>query len=142
VSATDVSASSNGRGSDAWAGSWTHFSVDRRSPGYCRVTFEHPPMNTVTATTVAELSELIGLIEEDDDLNVVVFESADAEFHLADRSLTAEWVDALVRLSRAPVVSIAWIRGHVGDAGAEFVSACDLRAGSRDEVEAIASRLA
>ena len=27
----------------------THFTVDRRSPGNCRVTFEHPPINTVTA---------------------------------------------------------------------------------------------
>jgi len=32
-------------------------------PGYCRVTFDHRPINTITATTVAELSELVGLIE-------------------------------------------------------------------------------
>ena len=42
---------------DTWARSWTHFRIDRRSPGYCRVTFEHPPINTITATTVLELSE-------------------------------------------------------------------------------------
>jgi hypothetical protein len=59
------SASSNGSGSDAWAQPWAHLRVDRPSPGYCRVTFDHPPINTITATTVAELAELIGLIETD-----------------------------------------------------------------------------
>src|SRR5262249_16883863 len=33
--------------------------VDRRNPRYCRVTFDHPPINTITATTVAELSDLV-----------------------------------------------------------------------------------
>ena len=42
--------------------------VDRRSPGYCRVTFDHPPINTITATTVEEQAELVGLIEQDADL--------------------------------------------------------------------------
>jgi enoyl-CoA hydratase/carnithine racemase len=57
--------------------------VDRRSLGYCRVTFNHPPINTITATTVAELGELVGLIEEDPDLRVVVFDSANPDFYLA-----------------------------------------------------------
>jgi 1,4-dihydroxy-2-naphthoyl-CoA synthase len=178
MSATDASPSSNGRGSDAWWRSWTHFSVDRVSTGYCRVTFDHPPINTITATTVAELAELVGLIEQDPDLNVVVFDSANRDFYLAhydtehDRGAAAAlgvgptgmhaWLDLLVRLSRAPVVSIASIRGRVRGAGSEFVLACDLRFASRenalleqlevarlvadhqldDEVEAIASRLA
>src|ERR687892_1755362 len=63
----DVNPSNNGRGSEAWFRSWTHFSIDRRSPGHCLVTFDHPPINTVTATTVAELAELVDLIEEDRD---------------------------------------------------------------------------
>jgi enoyl-CoA hydratase/carnithine racemase len=148
MSTIDASPSNNGRGSEAWAGSWTHFSVDRRTPSYCRVTFDHPPTNTITATTVAELSELVGLIEQDHDLNVVVFDSGNPDFYVGhcefenDPSRTAEWVDALVHLSRAPVVSIASIRGSVGDAGTELVSACDLRFGSCDEVEAVASLLA
>src|SRR6476619_6920142 len=63
--------------------SWKHIRIDRRSPGYCRVTFDHPPINTITATTVAELAELVGLIEQDPDLNVVVFDSANPDFYLA-----------------------------------------------------------
>jgi enoyl-CoA hydratase/carnithine racemase len=144
---TVYSPSNNGRGSDAWHRPWTHFSVDRRSPGYCRVRFDHPPINTITATTVTELSELVGLIEADADLNVVVFDSANPDFYLAhydtegDPGRTAAlpagptgmhaWLDFLVRLSRAPVVSIASIRGRARGAGSEFVLACDLRFASR-----------
>jgi enoyl-CoA hydratase/carnithine racemase len=138
----------NGTGSGAWAESWTHLRVDRRSPGSCRVTFDHPPINTITATTVVELAELVGLIEEDADLNVVVFDSANPDFYLAhydvehDPGRTAAlgvgptgmhaWLDLLVRLSRAPVVSIASIRGRARGAGSEFVLACDLRFASRE----------
>ncbi len=144
----DTRPSSNSRGSDSWAWSWTHFSVDRRSQSYCRVTFDHPPINTITATTVAELSELVGLIEEDPDLNVVVFDSANPDFYLAhydvenDPAKTAAlgvgptglpaWIDVLVRLARAAVVSIAAIRGRARGAGSEFVLACDLRFASRE----------
>jgi enoyl-CoA hydratase/carnithine racemase len=148
MSVIDASPSNNGRGSDMWAGSWTHFSVDRRSPSYCRVTFDHPPINTITATTAAELAELVGLIEQDTDLNVVVFDSANPDFYLAhydvenDPGRTAAlgigptgmpvWIDVLVRLARAPVVSIASIRGRARGAGSEFVLACDLRFASRE----------
>lgn len=148
MSTTDASPSNNGRGSDAWSRSWTHFSVDRRSLRYCRVTFDHPPINTITATTVVELAELVGLIEEDQDLNVVVFDSANPDFYLThydvehDPRRTAAlragptgmyaWLDLLVRLSRAPVVSIASIRGRARGAGSEFVLACDLRFASRE----------
>jgi enoyl-CoA hydratase/carnithine racemase len=148
VSTIDTSPSSNGRHPDSWSQSWTHLSVDRRTPGYCRVTFDHPPINTITATTVVELAELVGLIEQDSDLNVIVFDSANPDFYLAhydmehDPGRTAAlgvgptgmhaWLDLLVRLSRAPVVSIASIRGRVRGAGSEFVLACDLRFAARD----------
>ena len=42
------------------------------------------------------------------------------------------WLDLLVRLSRAPVVSIASIRGRARGAGSEFILACDLRFASRE----------
>jgi enoyl-CoA hydratase/carnithine racemase len=131
-----------------------HFSVDRRSPSYCRVTFGHPPINATAATTVAELAELVGLVEQDADLNVVVFDSANPDFSLVpyDVGNDPAWLDLLARLSRARVVSIASIRGRARGAGGEFVLACDLRFASRensqlgrlidDQVEAIATRLA
>jgi enoyl-CoA hydratase/carnithine racemase len=133
--------------SEAWSRSWSHLRVTRRSPGYWHVTFDHPPINTITATTVAELAELVGMIERDPDLKVVVFTSANGEFFLAhydvenDPGRTAAlgvgptglpaWPDLLLRLSRAPVVSIAAIRGRARGAGSEFVLAADLRFASR-----------
>ena len=132
MSAIDASPSNNGRGSEAWAGSWMHVGVDRRSPAYCRVTFDQPPVNTITATTVAEVGELVGLIEEDHDLNVVVFDSANPGFYLEGPAGIHAWLDLLGRLSRAPLVTIASIRGRVSGAGTEFVLACDLRFASRE----------
>jgi enoyl-CoA hydratase/carnithine racemase len=132
LSTMDADPSSNGHGSAARFRSWTHFSVDRRSSGYCRITFDHPPINTITATTVSELAELIGLIEQDRDLNVVVFDSANPDFYLAGPTGLHTWLDLLIRLSRAPVVSIAAIRGRASGAGGEFVLACDLRFASRE----------
>jgi enoyl-CoA hydratase/carnithine racemase len=148
MAAFNTSPSNNGRASDSWSCSWTHMNVDRCSRGYCRVTFKHPPINTITATTVVELAELVGLIEQDPDLNVVVFDSANPNFYLAhydtehDPSRTAAlprgptgmhaWLDLLVRLSRASVVSIASIRGCTRGAGSEFALACDLRFASRE----------
>jgi 1,4-dihydroxy-2-naphthoyl-CoA synthase len=159
MSILDTSPSSNGHGSSEWLRSWTDLRLDRRSPRYCRVTFDHPPVNAITATTVAELVELVGLIELDRDLNVVVFDSANPDVYLGDFAVERDpaWSEGLVRLSRAPVVSIASIRGCVRGAGNAFVLACDLRFAScehtlvhrviaddelDDEVEAIASRFA
>ncbi len=150
--------SKNGRAPASRA--WKHLTIDRRSSAYCQVTFDHPPINTVTAETVAELAELMGLIEQDPDLKVVVFDSANPDFFLAHYDFGADddfgaqydlehdpgrtaalaagptglpaWIDVLVRLSRAPVVSIAAIRGRARGAGSEFVLACDLRFASRE----------
>jgi enoyl-CoA hydratase/carnithine racemase len=125
-----------------------HLRVKRRSSGYCRVTFDHPPINTINATTVLELTELIGLVEQDPDLNVVVFDTANPDFYLAHYDTERgpggtvalgggptgahAWLEVLVRLSRAPVISIASIRGRASGAGSEFVLACDLRFASRE----------
>ena len=155
MGAIDTSSSSNGRGSDAWSRSWIHLGIDRRSAGYCRVMFDHPPTNAITARTVMELGEIVELINEDSDLNVVVFASANPGFYLTHGDTEIDpgvWRDLLVGLSSAPVVSIASIGGHVGGAGGEFVLACDLRFASRasttlaawldEEIDRIASRIA
>jgi enoyl-CoA hydratase/carnithine racemase len=135
MSMLDATPSNNSNGSHAWAASWTRLRVERRGQGYCRVTFDHPPTNAIAATTVDELAELVELIEEDADLNVVVFASANPDFYLADHGAEHDrraWRDLLVRLARAPVVSIASIRGRARGAGSEFVLACDMRFASRE----------
>jgi enoyl-CoA hydratase/carnithine racemase len=127
---------------------WTHINLVRRSPHYWRVTFDHPPLNNITATTVTELSELVDLIEAEPELNVVVFDSANPKFFAAHYDTEGNpaatlgmadgptgmhpWLDLTTRLSRAPVVSIAQIRGCARGAGSEFVLACDLRFAARE----------
>lgn len=127
---------------------WTHLRLDRRGPAHWHVTFDHPPINTITATTVAELSQLVDLVEAAEGLNVVVFASANPDFFLAhydtegDPGRTAAmpagptgmhpWLDLMARLSRAPVVSIAAIRGRCRGGGSELVLACDLRFAARE----------
>jgi enoyl-CoA hydratase/carnithine racemase len=79
-------------------------------------------------------------LEADPSVKVVVFQSANPDFFIAhlDVSKAAErpgvldlWRDFVLRLSSAPVVSIAKIRGRTRDIGNEFVLACDMRFASR-----------
>jgi enoyl-CoA hydratase/carnithine racemase len=79
-------------------------------------------------------------LEADPSVKVVVFQSANPDFFVAhlDVSKTAErpgvvslWRDFVLRLSSAPVVSIAKIRGRTRGIGNEFVLACDMRFASR-----------
>jgi enoyl-CoA hydratase/carnithine racemase len=120
-----------------------HVVVERLTPQYWRVTFDHGPINTVTAQTVEELSQLVDEIEQDDDLKVVVFASSNSAFFLAHYDTEGDpaktlsmppgptgmhpWIDLTARLSRAPVVSIASIRGRARGAGSEFALAADIR---------------
>ncbi len=129
------SASSNGVAPHSWSDTWTHLRFDRRTPAYCRVTFDHRPVNAITATTIAELGELVELIESDTDLKVVVFDSGNPGYYLTDNDTEDDpaWPALLMRLSRARAVCVACIRGIARGTGIEFVLACDLRFASREE---------
>lgn len=119
------------------------------SPGYWRATFANPPINLIDPDMIVELSELVGRLETDPQVRVIVFESANPDFYLAHYDVLADaarmaamkpgptgmppWIDVLARLSRAPVVSIASIRGRARGAGSEFVLACDVRFASAEK---------
>jgi enoyl-CoA hydratase/carnithine racemase len=125
----------------------SQLSIDRSMPGTCTITFSNPPINMINNGTISELHAMMPLIEEDESLKVVVFESADAEFFIAhyDTGSAAQastnvgntpleqWREFVLRLSRAPVVSIAKVRGYTRGGGNEFVLACDLRFASREK---------
>jgi len=79
-------------------------------------------------------------LEADPSVKVVVFQSANPDFFVAhlDVAKAAErpealglWRDFVLRLSSAPVISIAKIRGRTRGIGNEFVLACDMRFASR-----------
>ncbi|WP_029112757.1 enoyl-CoA hydratase/isomerase family protein [Mycobacterium sp. URHB0044] len=120
--------------------------LTRRSPAYVRVTFDHPPLNVFGPETIPQLNDVITTLEEDPDVKVVVFDSAVDGFFLTHYDLvaTTEEVppgptglqplpDMLVRLSRAPVVSIASIRGRATGVGSELALASDMRFASREK---------
>ena len=101
--------------------------LTRRSPHYWRVTINHPPLNIFGPDTIPQLNEIVTAIETDEHVKVVVFDSAITGFFLTHYDFLAKVEDTtslppgptglqplpdmLVRLSRAPVVSIASIRG-------------------------------
>jgi len=123
--------------------------LTRRSPTYWRVTITHPPLNIFGPDTIPELNEVITALETDEHVKVVVFESAVAGFFLTHYDFLAKIEDTtslppgptglqplpdmLVRLSRAPVVSIASIRGRASGVGSELALACDMRFASREK---------
>jgi enoyl-CoA hydratase/carnithine racemase len=123
--------------------------LERRSPSYWRVTFDHPPLNIFGPGTIPELEAIITALETDPHVKVVVFDSAVQGFFLTHYDFLAPLEDTtrlppgptglqplpdmLVRLSRAPVVSIASIRGRATGVGSELALACDMRFASREK---------
>ena len=116
------------------------FSIDRTNPGRWTITFDNPPINMFLPTTIVELRALWSDLEADRSAKVVVLQSANSEFfvaHLDVAKAAAEpgvldlWREFVLRLSSAPVVSIAKIRGCTRGIGNEFVLACDMRFASR-----------
>jgi enoyl-CoA hydratase/carnithine racemase len=124
-------------------------SVARRSPAYWRVTFDHPPLNIFGPESSLELGPVIAHLENDEDVKVVVFDSAVDGFFLTHYDFDAPLEestqlpagktglqylpDLLARLSRAPVVSIAAIRGRATGVGSELALASDMRFASREK---------
>ena len=123
--------------------------LTRRSPAYWRVTFDLPPLNIWGPKNVPQLNEIITALETDKHVKVVVFDSAIEGFFLTHYDFLAKpedttglppgptglqpLPDMLVRLSRAPVVSIASIRGRATGVGSELALACDMRFASREK---------
>jgi enoyl-CoA hydratase/carnithine racemase len=121
----------------------------KRSPMYWRVTFDHPPLNIFGPETIPQLNEIVTALETDESLKVVVFDSAVEGFFLTHYDLLAKLEDStnlppgptglqqlpdmLVRISRAPVVSIAMIRGRATGVGSELALASDMRFASREK---------
>jgi len=123
--------------------------LERRSADYWRVTFDHPPLNIFGPESIPQLNEVITALETDERVRVVVFDSAVEGFFLTHYDFLAKLEDTtslppgatglqalpdmLARLSRAPVVSVASIRGRATGVGSELSLACDMRFASREK---------
>ena len=123
--------------------------LTRRSPAYWRVTFDIPPLNIFGPETIPQLNEIVTALETDEQVIGVVFDSAIEGFFLTHYDFLAKLEDStslppgptglqplpdmLVRVSRAPVVSIAAIRGRATGVGSELALASDMRFASREK---------
>jgi enoyl-CoA hydratase/carnithine racemase len=119
------------------------------SQAYWRVTFDLPPLNIFGPAHVPQLEDVVSALEQDDRVKVVVFDSAIDGFFLthydflanpedspkvpAGRTGLQPLPDMLVRISRAPFVSIALVRGRATGVGSELALACDMRFASREK---------
>jgi enoyl-CoA hydratase/carnithine racemase/quercetin dioxygenase-like cupin family protein len=123
--------------------------VARRSPAYWRVTIDNPPINVMGPEMVKQFQEVINALEADEQVRVVVFDSAVDDYFLNHSDFLAKledltampagptglppWPDFLVRLTRLPVASIALIRGRATGNGSEITLACDMSFASREK---------
>src|SRR6059058_957677 len=123
--------------------------LNRRSPAYWRVTIDNPPINVMGPEMVREFQEVIDALEADEQVRVVVFDSAVNDYFLNHSDFQAKledltampagptglppWPDFLVRLTRLPVASIALIRGRATGNGSEITLACDMSFASREK---------
>lgn len=123
--------------------------LTRHSSFYWRVTFDIPPLNIFGPQSLPQLNEIVTALETDEEVKVVVFDSAVDGFFLTHYDFLArpedttdlppgptglqQLPDMLVRLSRAPVVSIAAIRGRATGVGSELALASDMRFASREK---------
>jgi len=123
--------------------------LERVTPEFWRVTLDNPPFNIFGPETIPQLNSVITQIETDPKVKVVVFQSAVPGFFLTHYdfvpplSATTDMPsgvtglpalpDMLVRLSRAPVVSIVSIRGRATGVGSELSLASDMRFASREK---------
>jgi len=98
---------------------------------------------------VLQIRKIVTELENDDRVKVVVFESAVDGFFLNHSDFLANvedltsipqgptgleaWPDVLVRLTRAPFVSIALIRGRATGNGSELALACDMSFASQEK---------
>src|SRR3954462_14062430 len=123
--------------------------ITRRTAAYWRVTIDIPPLNIFGPANIPQMEKVVSSIEEDERLQVVVFDSAVEGFFathydfLSPLEESAKFPpgrtglqplpDMLARISRAPVASIAVIRGRASGVGSELALACDMRFASREK---------
>ena len=121
--------------------------LERPTPKIARVTFANPPVNLIVSETVTRLDEIVRELDDDPDIQVIVFTSGLPDFFFNHFDLAASaafpvpegedavptWTDIVLRLSKAPYITIASIRGRTRGGGNELALAFDLRYASREK---------
>ena len=119
---------------------------ERTSPQVAKITFANPPVNLIVGESVLRLTEIVEELANDPDIQVLVFDSATPDFFYNHFDLAAAdfpapegedavpvWTDLVLKLSKAPYITIAAIRGRTRGGGNELALALDLRYASREK---------
>jgi enoyl-CoA hydratase/carnithine racemase len=124
--------------------------VIHQTASYWRVVIGNPPLNLFDPKMFAELNVLMDNIEQDKDLKVVVFESANEDFFMNHHDVVSRlevpdqpgampffgnWPRFVTRLAQSSVISIAKVRGRARAQGFEFALACDMRFASKERAQ-------
>lgn len=118
----------------------------KHTTGYWRATIDSPPLNLFDQKMAEDLQALMEDLENDDEVKIVVFDSADPEYFIAHIDLAkidqlstkpgrtglSPWPDVAVRLENAPFVTVGVVRGRARGVGSEFLQALDIRFASRE----------
>lgn len=116
--------------------------------GVLTATINNPPVNVMTLPLYQDLLTLTGEVAADDEVKVVVFDSADPDFFIAHFDVelilrmptdtepmkSAELNDfhkMCQRVRTMPKATIVKMCGRAGGGGNEFASSCDMRFGIR-----------
>jgi enoyl-CoA hydratase/carnithine racemase len=118
----------------------------RIDQGVAFVTIDNPPMNLLNMDLIGEFNRLQRKVARDDEVRVIVFDSADPDFFIAHFDVSSLAVlpdepppksDVLIGMHPVceafrtmPKVSIAKIEGIARGGGSEFVLALDMRFGA------------
>ncbi len=119
----------------------------RATRGVAWVTIDHPPINLLDVPLFLELDRLVGLLERDEEVRVVGFESADPDFFIAHAdlhwilSLPAEagprpaepnpFVQLMERIRRLPKLTLGVVAGIARGGGSELLLSLDVRYAAR-----------
>jgi len=121
--------------------------VEQVTPKIVKIKFANPPVNLIIPETVTRLHEVVKELCEDEKVHVVIFTSGIADYFYNHFDLTrmsefpegseangiSVWTDLVIRLSKAPFISIGAIRGRTRGGGNELSLAFDLRYASREK---------
>src|SRR4051812_13877079 len=109
------------------------FTIETVAPKIRKVTFTNPPVNVVGADTVVQLLDVVNELSRDEQVQVVVFDSGTPGYFYNHADLaqvpdllalnsadgTPTWVELVTRLTGAPFISIASVRGRTRGGGDE-----------------------
>ncbi|MHA1941555.1 MAG: enoyl-CoA hydratase/isomerase family protein [Promethearchaeota archaeon] len=114
--------------------------------GVAWVTIDNPPVNLINAAFMEDLDRFFTQVKSDDDIRVIVFQSADPEFFICHYDVTAltdfpeepgpvatelgGWKKIFMEFRELPKVTIAKVEGIVGGGGNEFALSMDMRFGA------------